>query len=183
MLDCFASSCARFKLSCVFVFFVFLLEPAATKAMTSLRMRELHFFLTQSSCQSERSLIHVIILSHKKLCKKKKKKYCKKTKTFFVKHLLFSHYSSARTSKLLLSLLSFFSEHFNTLSTMLGTWVTMSWCKYFCKFLDKVDKLNVWARVCVCVCMIYIYSIYEYIILWSVEPWMNRRMWQGVGRL
>lgn len=52
-------------------FLVFLLEPAATKAMTSLRMRELHFFLTQSSCQSERSLIHVIILSHKKLCKKK----------------------------------------------------------------------------------------------------------------
>lgn len=38
---------------------------------------------------------------------------------------------------------------------MLGTWVTMSWCKYFCKFLDKVDKLNVWARVCVCAWFIY----------------------------
>lgn len=109
MLDCFVSSWARFKLSCVFVFFVFLLEPAATKAMTSLRMRELHFFLTQSSCQSERRLIHVIILSClTRSSAKKKKKYCKKTKTFFVKHLLFSHYSSARTSKLLLSLLSFF---------------------------------------------------------------------------
>lgn len=74
MLDCFASSWARFKLSCVFVFFVFLLEPAATKAMTSLRMRELHFFLTQSSCQSERSLIHVIILSCLTRSSAKKKK-------------------------------------------------------------------------------------------------------------
>lgn len=66
-----------------------------------------------------------------------------------------------------------FFEHFNTLSTMLGTWVTMSWCKYFCKFLDKVDKLNVWARVCVCVHDLYIQYLWVHYTLkrWTMnEP-------------
>lgn len=78
-----------------------------------------------------------------------------------------------------------FQNIFNTLSTMLGTWVSISWCKYFYKS-SITEKRVSWmcerVCVCMCVCMIYIYSIYEYIILRSIQPWSSRLMWQCVGR-
>lgn len=160
MLDCFASSWARFKLSCVFVFFVFLLEPAATKAMTSLRMRELHFFLTQSSCQSERSLIHVIILSClTRSSAKKKKEILQKNKNILCEAFIIQSLFISPN----LQTFTFSSFFFSNISTHCpqcwereSLWADVNiFVNFWIKWINWMCE-----RACVCVCAWFIYTVF-----------------------
>lgn len=183
MLDCFASSWARFKLSCLLFFFCFFAGARCNKSndLTANEGAALFSYTELVSVWTQPYSCDNIVMSHKKLCQKKKRNTAKKQK-----HSLWSIYYSViihqpEPPNFYFLFFLFFpniSTHCPQCWERESLWADVNiFVNFWIKWINWMCE-----RACVCVCMIYIYSIYEYIILWSVEPWMNRRMWQGVGR-